>query len=136
MSRTGGCYRTQRHWPKLPTCFGVPKNPATMRHWRSQLLHRNPLGVAMVDIRAVQMKANTWDFDDAIAIARPTVNELTNSSEMLILGATTAALVAALLSRGRGTDDEIRYREFREGYRGMATSLDFEGELKCAEEMR
>ena len=94
---------------------------------KAQLLHRNLLGLAMVDIRAAQMKANTRDFDDAIAIARATVDELTNSSEMLILGATTATLVAALLSRGRGTDDETRYREFRDRYRGMATSLGFEG---------
>jgi adenylate cyclase len=70
----------------------------------SQLLQRNLLSVAMVDIRTAQLKADTGDLDDAIAIAQATVKELTNSGEILIRGAASAALVTALLTRGHDTD--------------------------------
>lgn len=50
------------------------------------------------------LKADTGDLDDAIAIARATMNELTDSGEMLMRGAATAALVAALLMRGNESD--------------------------------
>ena len=70
----------------------------------AQLLQRGLLSVAMVDIRTALSKADTGDLDDAIAIARATLNELTNSGEMLIRGAASAALVAALLMRGNDTD--------------------------------
>jgi len=70
----------------------------------AQLRQRNLLGVAMVDIRTALLKADTGDVDDAIAIARATVNELTDSGEVLIRGAASAALVAALLVRGNDTD--------------------------------
>jgi hypothetical protein len=49
-------------------------------------------------------EADTGDRDEAIAIARATVNELTNSGEMVIRGAASAAHVAALLMRGNDTD--------------------------------
>ena len=39
----------------------------------------------------------------------------------------------ALLARSRG--DEAGYRELRDRYRDMATSLGFEGHMKWAEEM-
>ena len=39
----------------------------------------------------------------------------------------------ALLSRARG--DEAAYREYRDRYRAMATSLGFEGHMKWAEAM-
>ena len=42
------------------------------------LLQRNLLGVAMADIRITQLKADTGDVDEAIAIAQATVNELTD----------------------------------------------------------
>jgi adenylate cyclase len=70
----------------------------------SQLLQRNLLSVAMVDIRTAQLKADTGDLDDAIALAQATVKELTNSGEILIRGAASAALVTALLMRGHDTD--------------------------------
>jgi adenylate cyclase len=70
----------------------------------AQLLQRNLLTVAMVDIRTAQLTADRGDLDDAIAIARATVNELTNSGEMLIRGAASAGLVAALLMRGNPVD--------------------------------
>jgi adenylate cyclase len=70
----------------------------------AQLLQRNLLSVAMVDIRTAQFKADTGDLDDAIAIAQATVKELTNSGEILIRGAASAALVTALLMRGHDTD--------------------------------
>ena len=70
----------------------------------AQLLQRNLLSVAMVDIRTAQLKADTGDLDDAIAIAQATVKELTNSGEILISGAASAALVTALLMRGHDTD--------------------------------
>jgi adenylate cyclase len=70
----------------------------------AQLLQRNLLSVAMVDIRTAQLKADTGDLDDAIAIAQATVKELTNSGEILIRGAASAALVTALLMRGHDTD--------------------------------
>jgi adenylate cyclase len=70
----------------------------------AQLLQRNLLSVAMVDIRTALLKADTGDHDDAIAIARATVKELTNSGEMVIRGAASAALVAALVKRGNDTD--------------------------------
>ena len=140
----------------------------------AQLLQRDLLSVAMVDIRTALLKADTGDLDDAIAIARATVNELTNSGEMLIRGAASAALVAALLMRGNDTDvheaeaaierlaavptepgfvlneihlmrmrallarahgDEAAYRDYRDRYRAMATSLGFEGHMKWAEAM-
>jgi adenylate cyclase len=140
----------------------------------AQLLQRNLLSVAMVDIRTALLKAETGDLDEAIAIARATVNELTNSGEMVIRGAASAALVAALLMRGNDTDvheaeavvdrladvptdqgfvvndvwllrlralvarahgDDARYREYRDRYRAMATSLGFEGHMKWAEAM-
>ena len=50
------------------------------------------------------LKADTGDLDGAIAIARATLNELTNSGEMLIRAAASAALVATLLMRGNDTD--------------------------------
>jgi adenylate cyclase len=128
----------------------------------------------MADICAVLLKADTEDLDDAIAIARTTVNELTNSGEMLIRGAASAALVAALLMRGNDTDvdeaeaaierlaavaidpgfvlneisllrmrallaqahgDENAYRDYRDRYRALATSLGFEGHIAWAEAM-
>jgi adenylate cyclase len=70
----------------------------------AQLLQRNLLSVAMVDIRSAQLKADTGDLDDSIAIAQATVKELTSSGEILIRGAASAALVTALLIRGRDTD--------------------------------
>jgi hypothetical protein len=70
----------------------------------AQLLQRNLLSVAMVDIRTALLRADTGDLDEAIAIARATVNDLTNSGEMVIRGAASAALVAALLMRGNDTD--------------------------------
>jgi adenylate cyclase len=70
----------------------------------AQLRQRDLLGVAMADIRTALMRADTGDVDDAIAIARATVNELTDSGEMLIRGAASAALVATLLMRGNDTD--------------------------------
>jgi adenylate cyclase len=70
----------------------------------AQLLQRDLLGVAMADICTARLKADTGDQDDAIAIARATLNELTNSGEMLIRGAASAALVTALLMRGNNTD--------------------------------
>ena len=70
----------------------------------AQLLQRGLLSVAMVDIRTALLKADTGDLDDAIAIARATLNELTNSGEMLIRGAASAALVVALLMRANDTD--------------------------------
>ena len=135
----------------------------------AQLLQRGLLSVAMVDIRTALLKADTGDLDDAIAIARATLNELTNSGEMLIRGAASAALVAALLMRGNDTDvdeaeaaierlaaaptepgfvlheihlmrmrallarahgDEAAYRDYRDRYRDMATSLGFEGHMR------
>ena len=73
------------------------------------LRQRNLLGVAMADIRTAQLKAETGHVDDAVAIARATVNELTDSGEMLVRGAASAALVTALLLRGNDTDmDEAR----------------------------
>jgi adenylate cyclase len=74
------------------------------RHHPAALRQRNLLDVAMVDIRTAQLKAGTGDVDDAIAIARATVHELTDSGEMLIRGAASATLVAALLRRGNDTD--------------------------------
>jgi adenylate cyclase len=65
---------------------------------------RNLLGVSMADIRIAQLKAEAGDVDAAIALARATVNELTDSGEMLVRGAASTALVAALLSRGNDTD--------------------------------
>ena len=68
------------------------------------LRQRNLLDVATADIRIAQLKADAGDVDDAIAIARTTTNELTDSGEMLMRGAASAALVAALLLRGNDTD--------------------------------
>lgn len=65
---------------------------------------RNLLGVSMADIRIAELKAGAGDVDGAIALARTTVNELTESGEMLVRGAASAALVSALLSRGNDTD--------------------------------
>ena len=70
----------------------------------AQLRHRNLLGVAMIDIRRAQLKMDTGDVDDAVAIAGATANELTDSGEMLLRGAASAALVAALLLRGSDID--------------------------------
>jgi adenylate cyclase len=70
----------------------------------AQLLQCDLLSVAMVDIRTALLKADTGDLDEAIAIARETVNELTKCGEMVIRGAASAALVAALLVRGNDTD--------------------------------
>jgi adenylate cyclase len=39
----------------------------------------------------------------------------------------------ALLARASG--DEAAYRDYRDRYRAMATSLDFEGRMKWAEAM-
>ena len=39
----------------------------------------------------------------------------------------------ALLAKVRG--DEAAYRDYRDRYRAMATSLGFEGHMKWAEEM-
>jgi adenylate cyclase len=68
------------------------------------LRQRNLLGVAMADIRIAQLKAYAGDVDGAVAIARATVNELTDSGEMLVRGAASGALVSALLLRGNDTD--------------------------------
>ncbi|ORW86398.1 cyclase [Mycobacterium sp. IEC1808] len=70
----------------------------------AQLRQRNLLGVAMADIRIAELKADAGEVHDAIAIARATVNELTESGEMLVRGAASAALVSALLLRGNDTD--------------------------------
>ncbi len=70
----------------------------------AQLRQRNLLGVAMADIRTALSRADAGDVDGAIAIARATVNELTDSGEMLVRGAASAALVTVLLRRGNDTD--------------------------------
>jgi adenylate cyclase len=67
---------------------------------------RHPLDVAAVDIRIAQLKADAGDVDEAIAIARATVDELSDTGEMLMRGAASAALVSALLSRGNDTDGD------------------------------
>ncbi|MEE6139494.1 adenylate/guanylate cyclase domain-containing protein [Mycobacterium sp. 050128] len=72
---------------------------------KAQQVQRNLLSVAIVDIRTALLKAEAGEFDDAIAIARATVNELTGSGEMVIRAAAVAALVTALL--GRGGDAEV-----------------------------
>ena len=74
----------------------------------AQLRQRNLLGVAMADIRKAQLQTEAGHLDDAIALARATVNELTDSGEMLVRGAASVALVTALLVRGNDTDmDEV-----------------------------
>ena len=138
------------------------------------LLQRGLLPMAIGDIRTALLKADTGDLDDAIAIARATLNELTNSGEMIMRGAASAALVAALLRRGNDTDvheaeaaierlaavptepgfvlheihllrsrallaraqgADTAYRDCRDRYRAMATSLGYEGHMKWAEAM-
>ena len=86
-----------------PTDFGTGLELMSKGR-EAQLRQRNLLSVAIVDIRRALLKADTGDADDAITIARATVDELTNSGEVLICGAATAALVAALLLRGNDTD--------------------------------
>jgi adenylate cyclase len=71
---------------------------------QAQVLQRNLLGVALVDIRMALLKADAGDLDDAITTARATVDELTNSGEMVIRGAAIAALVTGLLMRSSDTD--------------------------------
>ena len=51
----------------------------------------------------------------------------------LVLHEITLLRVRALLARSRG--DAIAYRDYRDRYRAMATSLGFEGHMKWAEEM-
>jgi adenylate cyclase len=51
----------------------------------------------------------------------------------LVLHEITLLRLRALLARARG--DEARYREFRDRYREMATSLGFEGHMAMAEAM-
>ena len=86
-----------------PTDFGAGLQLMSKGR-EAQLRQRNLLSVAIVDIRRAQLEADTGDADDAITIARATVDELTNSGEVLICGAAAAALVAALLLRGNDTD--------------------------------
>jgi adenylate cyclase len=69
-----------------------------------QLSQRNLLGVAMADIRMALMKADAGDVDDAITLARNTVDELVDSGEMVVRGAASAAPVVALLRRGNDSD--------------------------------
>jgi adenylate cyclase len=140
----------------------------------AQVLQRNLLSVAMVDLRIAEMKADTGDLDDAVSIARANLNVLTNSGEMVVRGAASTALVTALLRRGHDDDmdeaqavvdrladvpvepgfvlnelsllrvrallarargDDNTYRNFRDSYRDMATSLGFEGHMQWAEAM-
>jgi hypothetical protein len=70
----------------------------------SQLLQRNLLGVAIADISTALLKAEAGELDGAIAIGQATVNELTDSGEIVIRGAAVAALVTALLMRGSDAD--------------------------------
>ena len=50
-----------------------------------------------------------------------------------VVNETTLMRLRALLARARG--DEAAYRDFRDRYRAMATSLGFEGHIKWAEAM-
>ena len=53
--------------------------------------------------------------------------------EGFVMGEIWPLRLRALLARSRG--DEAGYRELRDRYRDMATSLGFEGHMKWAEEM-
>ena len=69
------------------------------------LQERFTLGAAaFVNLFVGNEKLRTGDLDGAIELLRPTLQEGYATTEMLILGATTAALVQALLRRGGATD--------------------------------
>jgi len=140
----------------------------------AQVRHHTLTCATMADIRIVELTAEVGDVDDAIESGRSVVDLLFGNGEKYMLGATTAALVQALLRRGSDTDlqeaaatidrlaavptdagfvlfeihllrlrallaharrDELAYRDYRDRYRVMATSLGLEGHIKWAEEM-
>ncbi|OBF06438.1 cyclase [Mycobacterium sp. ACS4054] len=69
------------------------------------LQERFTLGAAaFVNLFVGNQKLGTGDLDGAIEVLRPTLQEGYATTEMLILGPTTAALVQALLRRGGPSD--------------------------------
>jgi len=73
---------------------------------REAALHeRFTLGAAaLVNVFVAKEKSRTDDLDGAIELLRPTLEEEYATADMLMCGATTAALVQALLRRGGPTD--------------------------------
>jgi adenylate cyclase len=132
------------------------------------------LAATFIDVFLADQKIRTGDFDGAIALSRPAVEELFASGDMGLRAAASAVLVEALLARGGQTDlleartamdrlsavpteagfvvndiwllrmgallaqahgDGAGYRDCRDRYRALATSLGFEGHMKRAEAM-
>jgi adenylate cyclase len=132
------------------------------------------LAATFIDVFLADQKIRTGDFDGAIALSRPAVEELFASGDMGLRAAASAVLVEALLARGGQTDlleartamdrlsavpteagfvvndiwllrmgallaqahgDGAGYRDHRDRYRALATSLGFEGYMKRAEAM-
>lgn len=89
------------HGPPADRPIGL----ALISQGREALLRqRNSLDAAMADIRIAQLKAESGSVDEAIAVARATVDELTDSGEMLLRGAASEALVSALVLRRNESD--------------------------------
>jgi hypothetical protein len=72
---------------------------------------------------------------DDVAEAESTIDRLAAAptDDRLVIREVWLLRLRALLARARG--DEAAYRDYRDRYRAMATSLRFEGHMKWAEAM-
>jgi hypothetical protein len=73
--------------------------------------------------------------DGDVAEAEAAIERLSaaRTDDGLAIRAVTLLRLRALLARARG--DDTGYRDFRDHYRAMATSLGFEGHIQWAEAM-
>jgi hypothetical protein len=89
------------------------------------------LGSAVVLVETLQDRGT----DDDVAEAEAVIERLAAApaDEGLVIRDIWLRRLRALLARARG--DEAAYREYRDRYRAMATSLGFEGHMEWAEAM-
>jgi adenylate cyclase len=89
------------------------------------LQERFTLGAAtLLNLFVGNEKLRTGDFDSAIELLRPTIKEEYGRSDLLVVGATTAALVRALLNRG-GPSDLAEAQETIDRLAAVPTEPDF-----------
>jgi adenylate cyclase len=82
-------------------------------------------------VEALLQRGDDGDLDEAASAIDRLAAVPTDPG--LVLHEISLLRLRALLARGQG--DEAAYRDYRERYRAMATSLGFEGHMKWADAM-
>jgi adenylate cyclase len=116
------------HGVALLTYDGAPSEEAfslLAAAREAALQERFTLGAAtLVNLFIGNEKVRTGDLDSAIELLRPTIREQYDRSDFIVLGATTAALVRALLHR-RGPSDLSEAQETIDRLAAMPTEPGF-----------